>query len=416
VLLHALCAVRSQRPVSLRAIHVDHGLHRDSVEWGRHCERICQALAVPFEARRVSVTTIAEEGVEAAARRARYSAFAAGLRPGECLVTAQHRDDQAETLLLQLLRGAGVAGLAAMPGRALFAGGEILRPLLDYPRRSLEDYARQHGLLWVEDPSNQDLRLRRNFLRTEILPRLGSHWPEARRTLARVAGHMSDAQELLSEMADGDLACCRHPAAVDSLEALSAEATRRLTPARQRNLLRHWLRRQGYRMPDSHRLDELLRNIAGDSRRRQACLGWPGVEVWRYRDAVVAVPERARPDPSLDAAWNPDAPIVVPGIGKLSVEPIRGAGVAPHRLTSARLQVRLRRGGETVRLPGRGHHHAVKKLLQAAGVPPWERARLPMLYCGSELVAIADRWVSASCAAHAGEPGWRIIWEPFAEA
>ena len=415
VLLHALATLRTQAPIRLSALHIDHGLHPQSADWAEHCARVCRELAVPLESKRVAVTTTAEDGPEAAARRARYAAFAAVLQPGECLLTAQHRDDQAETVLLQLLRGAGVAGLAAMPERTPFARGELLRPLLDYPRDALEDYARRHGLVWIDDPSNQDVRLRRNYLRSEILPRLTQHWPEASRMLVRTAGHMAEAGALLSEIAEADLTRCESRGVAIPRGALAVAELRRLSPARQRNLIRHWLRRQHYVLPAIQRLEEILRCIAGDSRSRHACVGWDGVEVWRYRDALAAVPARVLPDPQLDLAWNPDAPILVPGVGRLSVEPVLVSGLAYARLPRGGLRIRLRRGGETVNLPGRGHHHAVKKLLQAAGVPPWERARLPMFYAGADLVAVADRWVAADYVARPGEPGVAIVWQPFAD-
>lgn len=415
VLLHALAAVRAQMPIRLGAVHIDHGLHPQSAAWTDHCARVCRELAVPMQSKRVAVTTTAEDGLEAAARRARYAAFATMLAPGEYLVTAQHRDDQAETVLLQLLRGAGVAGLAAMPDRTKFGGGELLRPLLDYSRRSLEEYARRNGLAWIDDPSNQDLRLRRNYLRAEILPRLAQSWPETPRMLARTAEHMAEADVLLSEIAEADRVRCERPGVSAHRNALSVTELRKLTPPRQRNLVRHWLHQQHYAMPRIQQLEEILRCIAGDSRSGHSCVCWEGVEVWRYRDALVAVPARALPDPQLDVAWNTDEPILVPGVGKLGIEPVSVLGLAYRRLPQTGLRIRLRRGGETVNLPGRDHHHAVKKLLQAAGIPPWERARLPMFYADTELVAVADRWVSAEYAAQPGEPGFAIVWQPFAD-
>lgn len=222
VLLHALAALRSGFPFALRAIHIDHALHPDSAAWGRACAQVCAQLAVPFDVRPVTVSTVAADGVEAAARRARYAALGELLAPGEILVTAHQRDDQAETVLLQLLRGTGVAGLAGMPARVAFGGNELVRPLLGFVRAALEAYGRSNGLTWIDDPSNADPRLRRNFLRTEIMPRLRAVWPEADRMLVRAAGHAAEAVALLDELADGDLAGCRaRDATVHVREALS---------------------------------------------------------------------------------------------------------------------------------------------------------------------------------------------------
>jgi len=411
VLLHALAELRGSRRFMLAAIHVDHGLHPDSDKWARHCAEVCRQLDAPFTLQRVSVTGRDEEGLEAAARRARYAALRQGLAPGEFLLTAHQRDDQAETLLLQLLRGSGIAGQAAMPARARFGAGELLRPLLNFPRASLMAYAERQRLVWIEDPSNGDTRLRRNFLRAEILPRLAGHWPDAAAALARSAMHAAEALELLDELAEADLALCldgdqRYP------WALSVTALTGLTPAHQRNLLRLWLRRQGFVAPTTRHLNELLARVRHTPQSRQSCVSWPGVGIWRYRDRLVALPARALPDPLLEANWNLAQPFEIPGVGRLLARPSTTREV-PRLRALGSVHVRLRQGGETLLLPGRHHHHALKKLIQAAGIPPWERHRLPLFYAGDRLAAVADRWVCAGFAATDDEPGLQIVWEPF---
>ena len=415
VLLHALAAARPSHGYALSAIYIDHGLQPDSRAWGEHCARVCAALAVPFDAQRVAVTAIQRDGPEAAARRARYTALAARLASGEFLLTAHHRDDQAETVLLQLLRGSGVAGLAAMPERAPLGHGELLRPLLGFSRAALREYASAQRLEWIEDPSNQVLHLRRNFLRTEIVPRLEQHWPEARQSLARTAAHSAEAQALLDERAREDVDTCRSPDASRYPHALHAAAVARFSAARQRNLFRYWLRSQGFRPPDRQRLDELCRRVASESRSRQACVQWEGAEVWRYRDRLVAVPGQALPDTAMDVTWDLSAPLQLSGVGRLRAEPVHGHGLSRARLRASGVQVRMRHGGELLQLAGRAHRHAVKKLLQTAGVPPWERLRLPLFYAHDELVAVADRWVASAYEAQPDETAIRIIWEPFAK-
>jgi tRNA(Ile)-lysidine synthase len=413
VLLHAVATLRARYPISLDAIYIDHGLQAGSKAWGDHCARICRQLSVPFRELAITVTTVARDGLEAAARRVRYQALAGQLKPGDFLLTAHQRDDQAETVLLQLLRGAGTAGLAAMPDRTPFGPGELLRPLLGFPRAALRVYAQAQHLDWIEDPSNQDLHRRRNYLRAEIVPRLERHWPDAREMLVRTARHLAEAQALLEEMAGDDLAACRHPEGRRYPEALSAAAVARLPPARQRNLLRHWLRRQDYLAPEYRQLDELLKRIRQESRSRQACVHWQGVEVWRYRDCLVALPATNRPDAGLDAAWDLKAPLTLSGIGTLTAMAVQGQGLSRRRLEHTGLRVRLRRGGENLQLPGHRHHHLLKKLLQAQGVPPWERLRLPLLFANGELAAVADNWISHAFVASPGEEGLKITWEPF---
>lgn len=416
VLLHALAALRTDFPLSLRAVHVDHSLQPDSAAWGRRCEQACEHLVVPFTLQRVTVTGVAADGLEAAARRARYAALRERLAPGETLVTAHQHNDQAETVLLQLLRGAGVAGLAGMPARAAFGHGELARPLLGFTRAVLEAYGRSHGLSWIDDPSNLDRHLRRNYLRAEILPRLRAVWPQADAMLVRTAGHAAEAAALLDEMADADLAGCRAtdlPAHVHA--ALSVARLAELSPARQRNVLRRWLRQQGILAPATHQLEMLRAQLRHTPRSQHACIRWPGAEVWRYRDQLVVLAPQALPDAALTVAWDGREPLQLPGVGRLSAEPVRGAGIACHHL-AAGLRVGLRHGGERLQLPGRRGHHALKKLLQAAGVPPWLRSRLPVFYAADMVAAVGDLWVCAGYAAAPGEYGARIIWEPYSGA
>jgi tRNA(Ile)-lysidine synthase len=415
VLLHALSILRAEHHFSLSAIHIDHNLQSASAEWGRHCAAVCTKLDIQYEVKRVRVAGVADEGLEAAARRARYVALAAALEPDDILLTAHHCDDQAETVLLQLLRGTGVAGLAAMPMQTVFGPGQIVRPLLGFSRVALHAYAQEHQLAWIEDPSNRESHLRRSFLRAEILPRLARHWPAYASMLARTARHAAEAMRLLDEVAETDLAACRHAVAYSS-QALSISALLAFSMARQRNLLRYWLRRQGFLAPAAAQLEEVLAQVQTASRSQQARVCWPGTEVWRYRDLLVAMPAQHAPDPALDVVWDLRAPLDLPGIGRLRVVPIRGQGLSRARLNGRSLHVRMRSGGETLMLPGRGHHHALKKLLQAEGVPPWLRACLPLLYADHELAAVADRWVCAPYLAGDGEEGLKIVWEPFVGA
>jgi tRNA(Ile)-lysidine synthase len=411
VLLHALCVLRAGHHFSLSAIHIDHDLQPVSAEWGRHCAQVCSALHVRYEVKRVRVGGVADEGLEAAARRARYAALAAALAPGDILLTAHHGDDQAETVLLQLLRGTGIAGLAAMPAQTVFGPGQMVRPLLGFSRQALHAYAQEQKLAWIEDPSNRALHLRRNYLRTDILPRLARHWPAHASLLMRTARHAAEAMVLLDEMAETDLAACSH-AVVGAPQALSINALLALSTARQRNLLRYWLRRQGFLAPATAQLEEVLAQVHTTPRTQQARVCWPGAEVWRYRDLLVAMPAQLMPDPALDVAWDLHVPVNLPGIGRLHAVPIHGQGLSWARLNGKSLHIRLRSGGETLQLAGRAHHRTLKKLLQDEGVPPWLRVRLPLLYANHELAAVADRWVCAPYLAGDGEDGLKIVWEP----
>jgi len=418
VLLHLLATHRASWPErSLAAVYVDHRLQAASTAWGEHCARVCRDLDVPFRVLRISARPGPGESPEAAARRARYAALAAELGPDAALLTAHHRDDQAETLLLQLLRGAGPHGLAAMPATARLGRGWLLRPLLDLDRAEVLAYARERGLRWIEDASNADTGFDRNYLRHRILPLLRERWPAANRTLARSARWCAETTAWLDAEAAADLACvvARRP------DGLNLSALRELSELRQRNVLRYWFRRLGLPTPDSRQLWHILHDIPSAGRDRQPCVGWSGGEVRRYRDTLYAMPPLAPHDARQTLIWRASTdgwpPLELPGVSWLRMEEIVGAGLRAEALAGGLLLVRFRQGGERFRPVGRSHGQELKKLLQEAGVPPWERDRLPLVYLpptptlphprgGSEpLLAVMGLGMAADYAAAPGEPG-----------
>ncbi|MFS2200468.1 tRNA lysidine(34) synthetase TilS, partial [Pseudomonas sp. Pseusp3] len=271
VLLHLLAHLaKTESLPALSAIHVHHGLQAVADAWPEHCRSVCAALGVPLQIVRVQVQPGAS--LERAARDARYHAFSEVIRPGEVLLTAQHRDDQAETLLFRLLRGAGVRGLSGMPRQRPLGKGHLLRPLLDATRAELEAYAAAHQLRWIEDPSNQDRQFSRNFLRHQVFPVLTTRWPQAMATMARSAAHLSEAQGLLDELAQIDLNQARTANEFDwlGLPSLELASLEKLSAARQRNALSHWLEPLT-RLPDTDHWSgwEDLRDATGD-----ACPVW----------------------------------------------------------------------------------------------------------------------------------------------
>lgn len=416
-LLHALACLRAdpadrgaRRPrMDLSAVHVDHGLQPASSHWARRCQQVCTDLAVPCRIERIKVTRAPGASLEAAARQARYEALARHIGANDVLLTAHHQDDQAETLLLQLLRGAGVHGLAAMPPITDFGRGRLARPLLEFPRSALRDYALAQRLDWIEDASNHDLRHRRNLIRHALLPQLAQHWPQAAALLARSARHASQAAVLLDEIAHIDLGACRlnGPRAT---AVLSIPALRTLSPERLGNALRYWLRSEQFQPPASRALAAIVQMLSEEPRTRHARVSWPGVEVRRYQDELHVMPTLGKIDAALDLAWDLAAPIDLPGLGlRLSAQPAIGQGLSRARLDQVPLRLRLRRGGEVCRLPGHSHRQTLKKLLQGHAIAPWLRTRLPLLYAGEELAAVADLWVCEPYAAHGYEPGMRLV-------
>jgi len=405
-LLHALHgAGHDLGGVPVGVVHVHHGLHPDADQWTDHCIDVCARLSLPLEILRVDARPGRGQSPEAAARDARYRALASVLREGEILLTAHHQQDQVETLLLQLLRGSGPHGLAAMPLCTHFGRGLLARPLLDVTREQLRDYARRHGLHWVEDSSNARLDYDRNFLRHRVLPLLSGRWPGMAATVSRAARHCAEAARLLDALGALD----RQAAATDAPLQLSVTALRALSPERRRNVLHYWVGEQGLPLPTARQLQQVAAGLLEARPDATPVVHWPGAEVRRYRDRIYLMsplpPRAAR----ADIGWDLHETLQL-AYGRLSMRDGDGAGIA-ERLCRGNVTVRFRRGGERCRLPARRGSHALKKLLQEYGVPPWQRARLPLVYIGDELAAVADLWVCAPFAARPGEPGRVIVWE-----
>lgn len=411
-LLHAMAAARAAGLTApLCAVYVDHGLQPDSGAWRDHCHHACEALDIACRTLEVTVRADTGESLEACARKARYGALGPLLGDHDVLLTAHHRDDQAETLLQQLLRGAGVAGLAAMPVRAPFGSGHLLRPWLTRGRDELAAYAERHGLCWVDDPSNVDSAFDRNYLRHDVLPVLEARWPAAKRVLARSAAHCAEAAQLLEAVGDEDLAALGEGACP---ETLPIAALRRLVPARQRNLLRHWLRLRALPVPTTAQMVRLSADVLAAASDRNPCVAWGGVEARRYRDRLYVLRLTAGVTEFAPLSWDPRYPLAV-GAGVLQAAAAEGQGLAQARLARSRVEVRCRRGGETLRPSGQQHHRSLKHLYQERGVPTWVRARTPLIYVDGQLAAVAGQWLDADFAAGPGEPGWVVRWTDGAD-
>ncbi|ANY89011.1 MULTISPECIES: tRNA lysidine(34) synthetase TilS [Pseudomonas] len=393
VLLHLLAdyARRHETP-PLRAVHIHHGLQAAADDWPQHCQSICDGLGLELQVIHVQVAPGAS--LEQSARDARYAAFTQILGAGEVLFTGQHREDQAETLLFRLLRGAGLRGLAAMPRMRPLGQGWLARPLLTVGRAQLLAQASAHGLRWIEDPSNADTTYARNYLRGEVFPVLNQRWPQAVGNLARSAGHLSEALGLLDELAADDLAGAAQgaPFAWLGLDSLDLAALEALSPARQRNALQYWLSSRT-RLPDA-------RHWAGwDSLRDAAIDAQP---VWQLGDGMLqrshgriwwlTGPWLTPVEGGLNWA-DPEEPLTLPGNGCVSLQ-----GDCPP----GEVQVRYRVGGEVLEVPGRGRRD-LKRLLNELQVPHFVRSRLPLLCQGERLLAVANLPL-------AGQGGIQLHW------
>lgn len=395
-------------PGSLGAIHVDHGLHPDSGRWAAACAARCRQHGVELEVLQVDAAHERGESPEAKAREARYAALRACLRPTEVLLTAHHADDQLETVLLQLLRGAGVAGLAAMPAQAEFGDGLHWRPLLAYTRATLLAWARSQALTgWIEDPANEDTRLARNHLRQAVLPGLRAHWPAAAAAVSRASRHCAEAAGLLDAMAALDAGEGRDDT------PLAVAILRSLPPARGRNLLRWHIRRSGMPVPDERRLRTLLEQLVAAAPDANPQLRWPGVVAARYADRLWLIPAVRLEETPAPQDWpDPERPLVLAaGLGQLSLQATTAGGLQARALQAGAWRIGYRHGGERIRLPGRAGSRALKKLFHEAGVPPWLRARIPLLEIAGTLAAVGDLWIDEAWWAPPGTEGWRLCWQ-----
>lgn len=384
VLLHQLR--HSGLPV--KALHVNHHLQPASNRWVEHCRNTCAQLGVPIYVLDVKIDANDPGGPEAAARAARYEAFLTLVKPGDCLATAHHLDDQAETVLLRLLRGAGVHGLAAMRPQAPLAGGILWRPLLRRSRESLRDYAERHALSWIDDPHNLDPRYARSLLRHEIFPRFSQRWPQAIELLARTAELCSDAVVLLDGLAARDLKKAVMPAKA-GIQGLSVRALLEMDRSRRNNLLRYWAAQGGFETPPFDALARLEREVLRARPDAAPQLAWGRAELRRFRDAVYLMARLPVPPQGQALEWDGRNDLVLPpGCGVLRMT----------RPATAELPLRVVfvRGGERLKPVGARFTRTLRNLFQEEAIPPWIRERMPLIELQGTLAAVADRWETAA--------------------
>lgn len=407
VLLHALAGVGPHLRAPLAAIHVDHSLQAGSADWAEHCARQCERLKIPLTTLSVDARPRPGQSPEAAARAVRYAAIAAVVGPRAMLLTAHQRDDQAETLLLQLLRGAGVAGLAAMPAIRAWQDGWQARPLLGWRRAELETWARARQLHWIDDPSNADTAADRNYLRHRLLPLLTARWPGAVEGIARSAGLCAEAAESI-----------RWQAAQDLQAAVSQDGRRlqlaplcALPPVRARNALRHWLHGQGAGILSQRRLEDALGQLCAARADAAVRIAWGGCELRRFAgQAWLLSGQPARP-PAQRFAWSGEEMCPGPGLGRLRRRLCPG-GIDRDYWQAGRVQIGYREAGLRCTPVGRAGARTFKKIAQDQRIPPWLRDLTPVVYIDGRVAAIANACVCEPFAARAGESGWVVDWLP----
>ncbi|MEM7281540.1 MAG: tRNA lysidine(34) synthetase TilS [Pseudomonadota bacterium] len=400
VLLHLCKTHITEIPVV--SLHINHGLHPDANSWSDHCVDYAAELGLPHQTLIVEVNQSQGESPEDAARMARYAAFQGFLKPGDVLLLAHHLDDQRETLFMRMLRGAGSLGLMGMPSCRPLGAGRLHRPLLDLSRNQLAAYATTHQLPSIQDPSNDEPRFDRNFIRHQVFPLLAQRWSVE--ALDRVARHAQQSSRLLDNLAEIDYQVVKADGDMLRIRDLAE-----LSPERQANLLRFWIRRSGFQMPSQRRMQTILGTMLNARMDGQPSVAWSDVCLRRYRNHLLLT-DVSPAVPGSELTWHgPSDTLDLGGIGRLCLQS-SGGSIDPSKL-SWPLAVSFRQGGETIRPQAQGPGRDLKKMFQEHGVFPWVRGWVPLIYSQDKLVAVADLWHDAAVACAPASEGWRFKWE-----
>lgn len=397
VLLHSLLNLTdADTHTCINAIHIDHGLHPDSKRWAAHCRDVCKLLKVSLIVKTIQIARGQGESLEAAARTARYQAICKMLAEGDVLLTAHHQDDQAETLLLQLLRGCGVKGLAAMPEKAALGKGIHYRPFLHIPAKTIKIYAEKNHLTWIDDPSNAQHHFARNYLRQQVMPLLMERWNNAAALISRSAKHCATSQELLDEIAAQDLLTMQGSIA----NALSISRLLNLSTARRMNAIRYFIHRRGLPLPSDAQLQHIVQDVLSAAPNTNPLVRWGNCAARRYRDDFYILQQDAIHLKELVKEWDGKLPIKT-AVGTLLGEVKIGKGIQ----RGLPMTVCFRSGGERCHMQGKPGHHPLKKLFQEWGVAPWLRDRIPLIKVKGEIAAVVGYGVCAPFAVAAHENG-----------
>lgn len=402
VLLHSLCALRAagQLNAEIGAVHINHNLSPSAQQWQIFCKQTCEDWQVCLQTHSVDISL--SGSLEAAARSSRYRVFRELLQADDLLLMAHHLDDQIETVLFRLIRGAGAQGIAGIPPRRKLGAGRLLRPLLQYSRAELAAYAAAHQLAWQEDESNFDEQHDRNYLRHRVLPQIEQRWPDYRQSWRKSLALLSENDDLQKQLGAIDLR-----GATTAMGGISVEVLQGLDSARQRNLVRCWLQQLGVSDPGWNTLHQFVSEfIPGASPASRFSL--EGCDIYQHKAQLFAVRQLAEPGSEAQtlSLGNGATEFLLTGNGKLRAEVSQGEGIYP--LPSS-LQVKYREGGETLKLKGRPQKK-VKQLLQETGMPPWRRQRVPLLFAGTELVCVPGIGIAESYLAQPGQDGVQVSW------
>lgn len=407
VLLSLVCAVVDAEKIT--AVHINHGLSPNADHWQQHSAEFCQSLGVRLHSESVTVLEVGG-GLESAARDARYRVFEKLIIDEGILLLGHHADDQVETVLYRLLRGSGSKGLAGIPVTRALGRGKLLRPLLDWPKIALENWASRKQLRWIEDESNQQQQFDRNYLRRRVVPALAERWPDYIQGITRSAQHSLEADQFAESVAWTDLEDLDIRPERAGL-SLSLSEFNKFESLRQRNLLRYWPTFYGLAALGQNLVDEVLNSLVSAREDGGPKVVRTDIQLCRYRDRLYLLNLSGRPKMEDDVRlfWHSDETLVLPDGTKLSAEPVRGEGLRIDDVSQ--LTLRFRQGGERCQPAGRDRSNSLKKLLQEYALEPWWRERIPLFYIEEQLVAVGDLWVCQGWQCGAGEEGLKITWQ-----
>ena len=404
VLLHLLHQLQKTQNFTLKASHVHHGLSKNADKWVTFCEKLCRKLSIPLDVNYIRLPQKKSLGIEGEARRLRYEKLLQSQT--DLVVLGHHEDDQAETFLLQLIRGAGVKGLSSM---AYFdATRRLWRPLLNTSRIDIESYAKKHKLKWIEDESNQNIDFDRNFMRSKVLPILKNKFSHIIKVISRSSSHLAEAQHLLDDLAQIDLKSSlksdnyKHKLNVKTLDELSN--------ARAKNALRFWLEMNGQLMPSRDLLDELLRQVLTAKKDAELKIELSKeFEIRRYQDEIYIVPKNQKIQKNYEIIWAGESEIILPNGQKLTFKKVKGRGINLKFLRDQKLIIRNRQGGESFKPDSKRPTKKIKQLLQESNLPPWERENLPLIFVGNDLAFVPNFGVDVKFHTKAKELGLEVI-------
>ncbi|ORU89676.1 MAG: hypothetical protein A6F71_01575 [Cycloclasticus sp. symbiont of Poecilosclerida sp. M] len=403
VLLHVCAKIQVvTKNIRFSVISVDHGLHEASARWLEYCEKTADELGLEFKGAKVCVDTIKQDGVESAARKARYAAIKEFVDEHTVLLTAQHQDDQAETLLLQLFRGCGVQGLASIPPMAQFGSGFIARPFLNFGREEIVEYANKFKLKWLEDPSNTDISLNRNYLRSEVIPVIKKRWGAFSKTTSRTAEHCAEASSLLA-------ATYEHLIDKENLAVFNLQAIEGKSGEVQRAIIRHWLFSNDINALSTKQMEQLLNNVIAVDDEKQPVLKVTDYEVRRFKNRLYLLKALPEMMPNLSIEWMGDVCQLPEPIGELKKVVRVGCGVKKE-CWDRRVTIKFRNGGENIKILGRSGTQKLKNLLNQKSLPFWVRERVPLVYIDDKLAAIANFWVAEEFQAGEDDNAFEISW------